>query len=84
MYLVETIGHLILITLEGLVGVEETEIIKKQLREIIAEDGKEEAVVSLCTQPPEAEKTTPEMHTAVQHIIDFCNDQQIRIYSYRY
>ena len=61
MYLVEKIGHLILITLEDLVSVEEVEHIKNQLKKIIDKEGIDEVVVSLSTSPPEAEKTTPEM-----------------------
>ena len=68
MYLVEKIGHLILITLEGLVGVDEIEKIQNQLKEIIDIEGIDEVVVSLSTSPPEAEKTTPEMEERMQEL----------------
>ncbi len=84
MYLLEKIGQLILITLEGLVSNEERENIKNQLKKIIDKEGIDEVVVSLSTSPPEADKTTPEMQESMQEIIEFCNEHGIRIYSYRH
>jgi len=84
MYLVEKIGQLVLITLEDLVMGEEIEIIKNQLKKISAKEGVDEVVVSLSTSPPESDKTTPEMQKSMQEIIEFCNEQGIRIYSYRH
>lgn len=84
MYLLEKIGQLILITLEGQVSNEEIENIKNQLMEIINKEGIDEVVVSLSTSPPKVDKTTPEMQESMQEIIEFCNEHGIRIYSYRH
>jgi hypothetical protein len=84
MHLLEKIGQLILITLEDLVNNEEIENIKNQLMEIIEKEGIDEVVVSLSTSPPEADKTTPKMQDSMQEIIEFCNENGIRIYSYRH
>ena len=84
MYLVEKIGQLILITLEGLVKDEEIENIKNQLKKVSDKEGVDEVVVSLSTSPPESDKTTPEMQKRMQEIIEFCNEHGIRIYSYRH
>ena len=84
MYLLEMIGQLILITLEGLVNNEEIENVKNQLKEIIDKEGINEVVVSLSTSPPEADKTTLEMKERMQEIVGFCNEHGIRIYSYRF
>lgn len=83
MYLVEKIGQLVLITLEGLITNEETKCIEKKIKEIIDEEGNEEMVVSLSTTPPEADKTTPEMQKCMAKIIEMCEQYDIRIYSYR-
>jgi hypothetical protein len=86
MYLVEKIGKLILITLEGLVTNQEVETIKKQLREIIDKENKddddEELVVSLSTKLPEGNELTPEMKKNVLEIVEFCEKNELRIYSY--
>jgi 2-hydroxy-3-keto-5-methylthiopentenyl-1-phosphate phosphatase len=84
MYLVEKIGQLVLITLEGLVKDEEIENIKIQLKKVSDKEGVDEVVVSLSTSPPESDKTTPDMQKRMQEIIEFCNEHGIRIYSYRH
>ena len=84
MYLLEKIGQLILITLEGQVSNEEIENIRNQLMEIIDKEGIDEVVVSLSTSPPKADETTPEMQESMLEIIEFCNEHSIRIYSYRH
>lgn len=88
MYLVEKIGKLILITLEDLVTDQEVETIKKQLREIIdkenEEDDDEELVVSVSTKPPEGEELTLEMKKYILEIVEFCEKNELRIYSYSY
>jgi len=83
MYLVEKIGQLVLITLEGLITDEEKKAIEKKLKEIINEEGNEEIVVSLSTSPPEANNSTPEMQKSMDEIIELCKQYDIRIYSYR-
>ena len=83
MYLVEKIGQLVLITLEGLITDEEKKTIEKKLKEIIDEEGNEEIVVSLNTSPPEADNSTPEMQKSMDEIIELCKQYDIRIYSYR-
>jgi len=83
MYLVEKIGQLVLITLEGLITDEEKKTIEKKLKEIIDAEGSEEIVVSLSTSPPEADSSTPEMQKSMDEIIELCKQYDIRIYSYR-
>lgn len=82
MYLVEKIGQLVLVTLEGLAGKDEVESIKKQLAEIDNKD--EELVVSLSIKTAEGEKVTPEMQNGIRDIVDFCKECEIRLYSYQY
>ena len=84
MYLVEKIGNLILITLEGVVANEDMNTLEKKLKKIIDEEGNEEMVVSLSALPTEADKTTPEMQKCLAEIIAFCEHYEIRIYSYHY
>jgi hypothetical protein len=88
MYLVEKIGKLILITLEGLVTDQEVETVKKHLKEIIDKENKddadEELVVSVSTKPPAGEELTPEMKKYILEIVEFCEKNELRIYSYNY
>lgn len=84
MYLVEKIGHLILITLEGAATNVDMKTIEKKLKTIIDEEGNEEMVVSLSALPPEADKTTPEIQESMAKIIELCRQYEIRIYSYCY
>lgn len=82
MYLVERIGQLVLVTLEGLAEKEDVESIKKQLKEINNKD--EELVVSLSIKSAEGDEVTPEMQKCVRDIVDFCKECEIRLYSYEY
>lgn len=86
MYLVEKIGQLILITLEGSVKEEELESIKKQLKEIAAKEriDHEELVVSLSINPTGGDERTPEMQRVILEIVEFCKEFELRLYSYQY
>lgn len=83
MYLVEKIGELILVTMEGHVTREEVEAVKHQLREIAKME--DEAVVSLKLSNPNGSKIpVKEEKSRYNEIIEFCNKSNIRIYSYVY
>lgn len=86
MYLVEKIGQLILITLEGLVKEEELESIKKEIKEIAAKERveDEELVVSLSINPAAGDETSPEMQGVILKIVEFCKECELRLYSYQY
>jgi hypothetical protein len=88
MYLVEKIGKLILITMEDLAADQEVETIKKELKEIIDKENKddadEELVVSVSAKPAEGEELTPEMKKYILDIVEFCEKNELRIYSYSY
>ena len=86
MYLVEKIGQLILVTLEGPVKEEEVESIKKQLKEIAAKEriDDEELVVSLSIKPAAVDETTPEMQKYILEIVEYCKECGLRLYSYQY
>lgn len=84
MYLVEKIGQLILITLECLVTDEDVKTIEKQLKDIKDKEGNEEMVVSISAAPTEGGKAPPELQQCLSTIVDFCEKNEIRIYSYRY
>ncbi|MCU0285554.1 MAG: hypothetical protein MUF15_04050 [Acidobacteria bacterium] len=85
MYLVEKIGQLILITLEGLAEREEVESIKKQLIEISdKKNSDEELVVSLSIKPAGGGESTPEMQKHILDLVEFCKTSELRLYSYRY
>lgn len=86
MYLVEKIGQLILITLEGTVKEEEVESIKKELKEIAAKEpvADEELVVSLSIKPVPGKETPPEMQKYILEIVEFCKECGFRLYSYQY
>jgi LEA14-like dessication related protein len=83
MYLVEKIGELILVTMEGQVTSEEVEAVKHQLKEIAKME--DEAVVSLKLSSPDGSKIpVKEEKSRYNEIIEFCNKSNIRIYSYVY
>jgi len=83
MYLVEKIGELILVTMEGHVTREELEAVKHQLKEIAKME--DEAVVSLKLSKPDGSKIpVEEEKNRYNEIIEFCNKSDIRIYSYVY
>lgn len=86
MYLVEKIGQLILITLEGSVKEEEIESIKKELKEIAAKERTEheELVVSLSINPTAGDERSPEMQRVILEIVESCKECELRLYSYQY
>ena len=83
MYLVEKLGELILVTMEGHVTSEEVEAVKHQIKEIAKME--DEAVVSLKLSKPDGGKiSVEEEKNRYNEVIDFCNKSDIRIYSYVY
>ncbi len=81
MYVLEKIGTLILITLEGILPDEEIEEIKEELKQIVEEE--DEAVMSLNTKPIPPDRITPKMDDQEHDLVRFCENLGIRIYSYR-
>ena len=83
MYQLEQIGNLILVSLEGQVKDEEIEYINKQLKKLSAmeEDG-EEVVVSLNIANLDGSKKLIQSESALNKIVDFCVENNIRLYSY--
>jgi hypothetical protein len=83
MYLVEKLGELILVTMEGHVTGEEVEAVKHQLKEIAKME--DEAVVSFKLSKADGSKiSVEEEKSRYNEIIEFCNKSDIRIYSYVY
>lgn len=83
MYLVEKLGELIMVTMEGHVTSEEVEAVKHQIKEIAKME--DEAVVSLKLSKPDGSRiSVEEEKSRYNEVIDFCNKSNIRIYSYVY
>jgi hypothetical protein len=83
MYLVEKLGELILVTMEGQITSEEVEAVKHQLKEIAKME--DEAVVSLRLSKSDGSRiSVEEEKLRYNEIIEFCNKSDIRIYSYVY
>ena len=83
MYLVEKLGELIMVTMEGHVTGEEVEAVKHQIKEIAKME--DEAVVSLKLSKPDGSRiSVEEEKSRYNEVIDFCNKSNIRIYSYVY
>jgi hypothetical protein len=82
MHEVEKLGHLILVTLEGQVDNNEIASIKLQLRNLKHQD--DEVVVSLNLSQPDGSKlpVREEMQKRYNEIAEFCNQENIRLYSY--
>ncbi|UCH95679.1 MAG: hypothetical protein JSV88_02220 [Candidatus Aminicenantes bacterium] len=81
MYLVEKIGELILVTLEGPVTNEEIQAVKHQLKDMA--ELEDEAVVSLNLSTLEGTRISiNDEKSRYNEIIEFCNKHNIRIYSY--
>lgn len=82
MYLLEKIGQLVLITLEGHVTSYEVEEITRKLEKII--ENEDEVVVSLSLASLDGEDIPVQEETkkSQQAIVTFCNEKDIRIYSY--
>lgn len=82
MYLVEKIGNLILITVEGDIADEEIGIIKAQLTKI-AEMAKDDVVVSFNLSEAEAKGMTFTLEHKINELLKFCHLTGLRVYSYR-
>lgn len=84
MYMVEKIGQLILITLEGHINDQDACVIRKKLEDIVNKE--DEVVVSLNLSSLKNHTPTEIklVYTSQQKIIDFCNQANIHIYSYNY
>ena len=81
MILVEKIGQLILVSMEGHITSEETQSLKKQLKDL-ADVEDDDAVVSLSISNPNGSQITSPDKSPYNEIIEFCNRSNIRIYSY--
>ena len=80
MFVVERIGSLILITMEGLIEDEAVQIIKLKVNEMAA--GELEAVVSINHASFKEGDKVSDISRAVNQIVDFCKKNGIRVYSY--
>ena len=83
MYLVEKIGNLILITLEGKVTDDEIITIKSKLKDI-AEVVKDDVVVSFNLQPQKIQAMSFTLESKVNDLLKFCHISGLRVYSYRF
>lgn len=82
MYLVEKIGNLVLITLEGDVSKTEITSIKDQLKKV-AEVPNDDVVVSF--NLTKAKKSTAfELENRKNELLKYCHLAGLRVYSYRY
>ncbi len=82
MYLVEKIGNLILITVEGDIADSEINIIKSQLTRI-AEMAKDDVVVSFNLSEAESRGMTFTLENKINELLKFCHLSGLRVYSYR-
>jgi len=82
MYLVEKIGNLILITVEGDITGEEIETIKAQLTKV-AEMAKDDVVVSFNLANDVKGEMTLSLEDKVNELLKFCHLAGLRVYSYR-
>jgi len=84
MHLVEKIGQLVLVTLEGKILDKDIQRIRDQLVEITKNE--DEAVVSLNLSNLDGSHLPQKNQIKDRYleIIDFCNESNIRIYSYIY
>jgi len=83
MYLVEKIGNLILITIEGDIKEEEIETIKSQLSKI-AEMAKDDVVVSFNLSDHTKSVMTFTLENKINELLKFCHLSGLRVYSYRF
>lgn len=82
MYLVEKIGNLVLITLEGDVSEGEISSIKNQLKKV-AEVPNDDVVVSF--NLTKAKKATAfELENRKNELLKYCHLSGLRVYSYRF
>jgi hypothetical protein len=86
MYLIEKIGELVLITLEGNVQDEEIQAIKNEIKQLtkVEDDDEEGVVISLNRANLDGSIKDTKLESRYQEIIDFCVDTNIRVYSYIY
>lgn len=83
MYLVEKIGNLILITIEGDILEEEIETVKGQLSKL-AEMAKDDVVVSFNLSDNTRNMMTFTLENKVNELLKFCHLAGLRVYSYRF
>lgn len=83
MYLVEKIGNLILITLEGEVTDEEIETIKTRLKKI-GEVAKDDVVVSFNFSKGKGNRMSFTMEMKINELLKYCHLSGLRVYSYRF
>lgn len=83
MYLVEKIGDLILVTLEGDVADDEIEAIKSRLKEI-AEVATDDVVVSFNFSQRKGVGMSFTMEMKINELLKFCHLSGLRVYSYRF
>jgi hypothetical protein len=86
MYLIEKIGELVLITLEGNVQDEEIQTIKKGIKHLtkVEDDEEEGVVISLNRANLDGSIKDNKLESRYQEIIDYCVEANIRVYSYIY
>ncbi len=82
MYLVEKIGNLILITIEGDIADDEIEVIKSQLARI-AEMAKDDVVVSFKLSDQAKDGMNFTLENKINELLKFCYLTGLRVYSYR-
>ena len=80
MYLVEKLGELVLVTLEGQVTDDEIQAVKKQLGDVA--EYQDEVVVSFYQNKADGTVRPMKEENRHQEIVDFCIQHNIRIYSY--
>ncbi len=83
MYLVEKIGNLILITLEGDVTDEEIDTIKSKLKKI-AEVATDDVVVSFNFSQQKGNRMSFTTEMKINELLKFCHLSGVRVYSYRF
>jgi hypothetical protein len=82
MYLVEKIGHLILITVEDDIALEEIKNIKTQLTKL-AEMAKDDVVVSFNLSDQSKSEYNTTLENKINELLKFCYLSGLRVYSYR-
>ncbi len=83
MYLVEKIGNLILITLEGEVTDDEIDTIKVKLKKL-AEVATDDVVVSFNFSKNKGKRMSFIMEMKINELLKFCHLSGLRVYSYRF
>lgn len=83
MYLVEKIGNLILITLEGEITDEEIDTIKVKLKKL-AEVATDDVVVSFNFSQHKGMRMSFIMEMKINELLKHCHLSGLRVYSYRF